>query len=295
MAPAKAIISGGKHGHKNTISASLFAVALGVGISAQQISPAAAGTLDEIRERGTLRVGMSAAYKPFEYVDGQEIVGYDPDIIAIIAEKLGVKAEMIDTNWAGVIASLYADKFDVIISAMTATPERAERVLFTQPYGELTFYFLTSETRTELNKATDFNGTVVAAEGGGAAQTGIEKWVSDGLIAFKDQVYLSNPNEAYLAVKVGRADAAVDGLPGLIFFMQENPGFKVVKGFGPEQVMVMAIRQEDSDLCHAINDVLTEIKADGRLAQIQKKWLGRTMTAGSDLPDYLGAKVCGGE
>jgi polar amino acid transport system substrate-binding protein len=272
------------------LSVTLSCSALGVPVPA-----ADAGTLDEIRERGALWIGMSAAYKPFEYVEDQEIVGYDPDIIRIIAEKLGVKAEMIDTNWAGVIASLYANKFDVIISALTATPERAERVLFTQPYGELTFYFLTRDERTDLNTAADFAGTVVAAEGGGAAQTGIEKWVDDGLITFGDQVYLSNPNEAYLAVKVGRADAAVDGLPGLLFFMQENPGFKVVKGFGPEQVMVMATRKEDTDLCQAINDVITEIKADGRLAQLQEKWLGRKMEAGSELPDYLGVEVCGAQ
>jgi ABC-type amino acid transport substrate-binding protein len=272
-----------------------LAVAFGCFALTSSPTPVSAGALDEIKQRGTLRVGMSAAYKPFEYVEGQDIVGYDPDIIKIIADKLGVTAEMIDTNWAGVIASLYADKFDVIISAMTATPERAERVLFTQPYGELTYYFLTSEKRADLNAAADFKGTVVAAEGGGAAQTGIEKWVADGHITFKDQIYLSNPNEAYLAVKVGRADAAVDGLPGLLFFMQENPGYKVVKGFGPEQVMVMAIRKEDADLCRAINDVLTEIKADGRLSQLQEKWLRRKMVAGSELPDYLGAKVCGGK
>jgi polar amino acid transport system substrate-binding protein len=274
-----------------------LALAIAFGCFTSTLTPpsVSAGALEEIKQRGTLRVGMSAAYKPFEYVEGQEIVGYDPDIIKIIADKLGVKAEMIDTNWAGVIASLYADKFDVIISAMTATPERAEKVLFTQPYGELTYYFLTSEKRTDLNAAPDFKGTVVAAEAGGAAQTGIEKWVADGHITFKDQVYLSNPNEAYLAVKVGRADAAVDGLPGLLFFMKENPGYKVVKGFGPEQVMVMAIPKEDADLCQAINDVITEIKADGRLSQLQEKWLSRKMVAGSELPAYLGVKVCGGK
>jgi polar amino acid transport system substrate-binding protein len=268
------------------------AVVAAAGVAAE---PVAAGTLDEIRERGKLRVGMSAAYRPFEYVEGTEIVGYDPDIIHIIAEKLGVEAELIDTNWAGVIASLYAGSFDIIISAMTATPERAERVLFTQPYGELTFYFMTSESRTDLNEAADFEGTIVAAEGGGAAQTGIEKWVADGHITFADEVYLSNPNEAYLAVTVGRADAAVDGLPGLLVFQQENPGYKLVEGFGPEQVMVMAIRQKDADLCHFVNDVLTEIKADGRLEQIQRKWLAGTMTSPKDLPDYLGVEVCGGQ
>ena len=252
-----------------------------------------AGTLDDIRARGTLRVGMSAAYKPFEFVDGNKIVGLDPDIIAIIAQRLGVNAEMIDTDWSGVIPSLYADKFDIIISALTATPERAARVLFTQPYGEQTFYFLTKSSQTKLNKATDFDGLTVAAEGGGAAQTGVEKWVQEGKIHFKNQVYLSNPNEAYLAVKVGRADAAVDGLPGLMAFMQHNPGYKVVEGFGPKQVMVMAIRQTDTDLCTAVNNVLTEIKSDGQLAAIQKKWFGQTMPMGDAMPDYLGVQPCG--
>lgn len=255
--------------------------------------PAAhADALPGIKERGTLRVGMSAAYKPFEFVEGDQIVGFDPDVIAIIAEKLGVKAEMIDTNWAGVVPSLYADKFDIIISAMTATPERAQRVLFTQPYGEQTFYFLTRED-APATTAKDFEGKTVAAEGGGAAQTGIEQWVADGKINFADQIYLSNPNEAYLAVKVGRADAAVDGLPGLMAFQQTNPGFKLIEGFGPKQVMIMAIRQEDRDLCVAVNEVISEIKADGRLEAIQRKWFDQAMPAGTDLPEYLGTTICG--
>lgn len=251
-----------------------------------------ADALPGIKERGTLRVGMSAAYKPFEFVEGDQIVGFDPDVIAIIAEKLGVKAEMIDTNWAGVVPSLYADKFDIIISAMTATPERAQRVLFTQPYGEQTFYFMTRDSDPAAT-AQDFEGKTVAAEGGGAAQTGIEQWVADGKINFADQIYLSNPNEAYLAVKVGRADAAVDGLPGLMAFQQTNPGFKLIEGFGPKQVMIMAIRQEDRDLCLAVNDVITEIKADGRLEAIQRKWFDQAMPAADELPEYLGATICG--
>src|SRR5690606_25770337 len=141
--------------------------------------------------------------------------------------------------------------------------------------------------------AKDFDGRTVAAEGGGAAQTGIEQWVADGHINFADQVYLSNPNEAYLAVKVGRADAAVDGLPGLMAFQQENPGFKLIEGFGPKQVMVMAIRKEDRDLCLAVNDVISEMKADGALEAIQLKWFGQAMPAESELPEYLGASICG--
>src|SRR5690606_2339006 len=104
---------------------------------------------------------------------------------------------------------------------MTAPPKRAARVRCTQPYGGQTFYFVT-RADDDATTAKDFDGKVIAAEGGGAAQTGIEQWVADGHITFADQVYLSNPNEAYLAVKVGRADAAVDGLPGLMAFQQTN-------------------------------------------------------------------------
>lgn len=276
-----------------TIHFVVVCLAILVTVTAFSASTRAKSTLDEVLERGVLRIGMNAAYKPFEYVEGTEIVGYDPDIIAIIGETLGVDVEMIDTNWAGIVASLYSKQFDVIISAMTATPERAQKVLFTQPYGKLDFYFLTKQERDDLKEAVDFSGCVVAIEGGGAAQTGVERWVEDGLITFEDILQFSNPNEAYLAVKVGRADAAVDGIPGLLYYMANNPGFKVVEGFGPEQVMVMATRLEDVELARALDDVLTQIKKDGRLAEIQKKWLGFEMEVSDELPTYLGVGIAG--
>src|SRR2546428_13489449 len=86
-------------------------------------------TLDEVRRRGVLVVGMNAAYAPFEYIEqGGKIVGFDVDLIQILVKELGVKARLVDTEWAGVIPALYAGKFDVIISAMTITPQRAKRV-----------------------------------------------------------------------------------------------------------------------------------------------------------------------
>ena len=100
-------------------------------------SPAqAADTLAEVKKRGTLIVGMEAAYVPYEFFKDGKIIGYDPDIIDSWAPKLGVKAQMIDTAWNGIIPALYAKKFDVIISAMTITKERAEKVLFSMPYAD---------------------------------------------------------------------------------------------------------------------------------------------------------------
>ncbi|MEJ0017858.1 MAG: transporter substrate-binding domain-containing protein [Acetobacteraceae bacterium] len=80
-----------------------------------------------MKKRGTLIVGMEVAYVPYEFFKDGKIIGYDPDIIEYMVGKLGVKAQLVDTAWNGIIPALYAKKFDVIISAMTITKERPRR------------------------------------------------------------------------------------------------------------------------------------------------------------------------
>src|ERR1700733_11994753 len=108
------------------------------GLNFLPIGAARADTFEDVKKRGTLIVGTEAAYVPYEFVKDGKIIGYDPDIIEIMVKNLGVKADIIDTAWAGIIPSLYANKFDCIISAMTMTKERAEKVLFSMPYAEAT-------------------------------------------------------------------------------------------------------------------------------------------------------------
>ena len=89
---------------------------------------ARADVMDELKKRGTLVVGMEAAYVPYEFFKDGKIIGYDPDIIDHFIPKLGVKVQLVDTAWNGIIPALYAKKFDIIVSAMTITKERAEKV-----------------------------------------------------------------------------------------------------------------------------------------------------------------------
>ena len=93
-------------------------------------------TIAEIKKAGVLRVGVEAAYVPFTFRKDGAIVGYDIDLADLFCKTLGVKPEIIDTAWAGVIPSLYAGKFDIIMSAMSYTAERVKRVGFSIPYAE---------------------------------------------------------------------------------------------------------------------------------------------------------------
>ena len=93
-------------------------------------------TLDGVRRAGKLRIGCEATYPPFTFRDRGEIVGYDVELATAMCRSLGVTPEFIDTQWSGVIPALYAGRFDIIMSSMSYTRARLERVAFSNPYAE---------------------------------------------------------------------------------------------------------------------------------------------------------------
>jgi len=244
--------------------------------------------LDAIRARGTLQVGLTATYRPWDYYEGSKIVGLDPDIISIFAEDLGVQPDLIDTDWAGVIASLNTKKFDTIISALTYTKERGAAISFTQPYGDLKWVFLV-KTSSGFKVPADLEGKTISVEQGGATETLLEQLNQQG---HNYKILSINGLDAtYAALESGRADAVLDALPGVLYFIKSNPSyseFEVDPSLGTSWTSI-GVRKSDSDLCNFLNDELTKIKQDGRLSQIETKWLGAYMNEPAAVPDY---QVC---
>src|SRR5258706_3060237 len=122
-------------------------------------------TLAQIKAAGELKIGCEAAYVPFTYRDAGKIVGYDVELADLFCKTLGVKPNFIDTAWAGVIPSLYAKKFDIIMSSMSYTKERLERVAFTIPYADASqAHLIRSGDAGAINGLTDLNGRVLAVK-----------------------------------------------------------------------------------------------------------------------------------
>src|SRR5580658_4750670 len=141
--------------HRRSFLAGSAAVA-GVGIFSA--GAALADTLEEVKKRGTLTIGTEAAYVPYEFFKDGKIIGYDPDIIEQVVPKIGVKAQLVDTAWNGIIPALYAGKFDCIISAMTITKERAEKVLFSMPYADASNVMFLRADETRFKSGDDMSG-----------------------------------------------------------------------------------------------------------------------------------------
>jgi polar amino acid transport system substrate-binding protein len=262
-------------------------------VSLSAVRPARADTLDEVKKRGTLIVGTEAAYVPYEFFKDGKIIGYDPDIADVIVPKIGVKAEFVDTQWSGIIPALYAKKFDCIVSAMTITKERAEKVLFSMPYADATNMVLLRADENRIKTADDLSGKIVGVQLGSAAAGIIkvfeEKLKAAGKPGFADVKQYEHYPEAYQDLLNKRTDAVVNSRSTMLVVMKDAPGkFKMVAGVSDITAYFgMAFRKEDTALQEFVNTQLAAMKQDGRLGKLQEKWFGATMDTPNTVPETL--------
>jgi polar amino acid transport system substrate-binding protein len=257
------------------------------------VASARADTLDDIKKKGEMVVGMEAAYVPYEFFKDGKIIGYDCDIAQKIADKIGVKVTFIDTDWAGIIPALYAHKFDVIMSGMTMTAERAQKINFSQPYGDASVIILLRANETGIKTAADLSGKTIGTQLGSAPAV-VGKQFEDKLKAagkpgFTEVKLYEHFPEAYLDLTNHRTDAVLNSVSTLNVLMKEQPGkYKTIDGVMDIKAYYgLAFRKDDERLLKIANDVLTEMKTSGELAKLQTQWFGTTMDSPNTIPATL--------
>jgi len=249
-------------------------------------------TLAAIKASGELKIGVEAAYVPFTYRQDGKIVGYDVELAEIFCKTLGVKPNLVDTAWAGVIPSLYAKKFDLIMSAMSYTKERIERVAFSIPYAEASQALLIRAADAGAIKGvSDLNSRVVAIKLGSPGQI-LQERINAGLKAaggsgFKEVRTFDDHPSAYVALAQNRVDTVLNTIPTLAMVLKDAPGrYAMVKGIGADNWAGIAVRKEDPEIVAFLNGELARLKADGTLYQLQEKWFGFRMNLADKIPTY---------
>lgn len=260
--------------------------------AAPRLALAQGVTLAQIKARGELQIGCEAAYVPFTYRDAGKIVGYDVELAEIFCKTLGVKPNFIDTAWAGVIPSLYAKKFDVIMSSMSYTKERLERVAFTIPYAEASQAMLIrAGDAGAIKGVTDLNGRSIAVKLGSPGQILQERIAanlkSGGGAGFKEVRVFDDHPSAYVALAQNRVDAVLNTVPTLAMVLKDAPGkYALVKGIGADNWAGIAARKEDAEIVSFLNTELARLKADGTIYKLQEKWFGFRMTLADKIPAF---------
>lgn len=215
-------------------------------------------TLDEIKESGTINIGVFSDKNPFGYVDENgEYQGYDIYFANRIGEDLGVKVNFVSTEAANRIEYLQTGKVDIILANFTVTPERAEEVDFASPYMNVALGVVSPDSRviTSLDEVGEEEPLIVIS--GTTAETYlIENYPN--LLLQKYDSYATAKN----ALENGNGIAWVNDNTEVIAFALQNEGYTVgIPSLGSQDTIAPAVTKGNTTLLDWLNE---EIKALGR-------------------------------
>ena len=234
----------------------------------------AGGMLAEIKARGKLINGVEAATPPYEFIKDGAIVGFDIDLSRKFAESLGVELEVIDTQWSGVIPSLYSQKFDLIWSAMPITPAREKAVTFSPVYATDRPVFLIRADETAIKSVEDFKGKRLGSQLNSSVAEQSKKLSDEKGLGLDIKLY-DAITSAYLDLQNGNLDIVTTSGDAFSEVDKASPGkFKIVYELPPNLFMAVATRKQDADLSAAVATFINEMKANGELDKLTEKWFG---------------------
>lgn len=211
-------------------------------------------TLDQIKEGGTVIIGVFSDKAPFGYVDDAgEYQGYDVEFANRLVADLGTKVEWVATDPANRVPFLESNKVDIILANFTVTEERAEKVDFSLPYMKVQLGVVSPDSAL-VKSVDDLADKTLIVVKGTTAETFFEQEYPDVKLQKYDQYA-----DAYNALLDGRGDAFSTDNTEVLAWAKENPGFTVgIDALGNEDTIAAAVAKGNDTLLGFIDD---EIKA----------------------------------
>ncbi|MAW87222.1 MAG: amino acid ABC transporter substrate-binding protein [Phyllobacteriaceae bacterium] len=225
--------------------------------------------LEAIKEKGTIRIAMSGAYPPFNFVNEQnEVVGFDPSIGKEIAKRMGLEAEIVTTAWDGIIGGLLANKYDAIVGSMSITEERAKVVDFVGPYYT-TKRAVFTKPDSEVTSVKQLGDVTVGVTLGETH----EEWARNQ--GYTVRTYKGLP-ELLLELQNGRVDVIVNDSIAAILAMKKNGyEYRMLDDLETDVIGAgIAIRQGNPELKAAMQKALDSMMDDGTYLEIAEEWVG---------------------
>lgn len=231
---------------------------------------ATAASLAEIKSAGAIRIGTEGTYAPFTYHEASgDLVGFDVEIGRAIAAKLGVKADFIEGKWDGLIAGIDANRYDLVINQVSITPERQAKYDFSAPYIVSKAVVLVRNDDDSIKGFADLKGKKSAQSltsnfGKLAVSNGAELVATDGF------------NQSVELVLSRRADATINDSLSYLDFKKHKPDapLKIAATQESADSAGVLLAKGQPELLAAVNQALTDIKADGTYLKIADKYFG---------------------
>jgi len=218
-------------------------------------------------ENPILYIGTNAEFPPFEYLEANELKGFDIDIIKALAKEIGQEINIKNYNWEGLLPALQSQKIDLIIAGMTKTPDRTKIVSFTDSYyTSKEQMILIQDTTIDILSMNDLINKKVGVVLG---------FTGDMIISDINSIFVERFNNAFqaiMALKTGKVHAVVLDFELAQNYARTIEEIQLIAGNGTQEEYAIALRNEDIVLIESLNKALITIKENGIYNEIYNKY-----------------------
>lgn len=232
-------------------------------------------TPDSSASSDTLIMATNANFPPYEYKDGDKIVGIDAEVAQLIADKLGKKLVIEDVEFGSIIAGVQTGKFDMGMAGMTVTPDREKSVNFTDSYA--------TGIQSVIVTADSAIKSLDDLKGDGSMKFGVQQDTTGDIYASDTEenggygednvVRYKNGADAVQALKAGKIDAVIIDNEPAKSFVEANDGLKILDGAWVEEHYAICVSKDNTALLNDVNSALKELIADGSVQKVVDKYI----------------------
>lgn len=229
--------------------------------------------VEEIIDRGVLKVGTTGDYKPFTYLNNGTYEGYDIEVAKLLAKELGVEVEFVPTTWKTLLPDLAEGKYDVAMGGITRTVKRQVEAQMSDPY--LVFgkcYLVRKGEKGKYNSVEAVNKPEVKV---GVNIGGTNEMFADEHLPNATIIRYKNNLDVPVAVEKGEVDVMITETPEAVVYEKNNPKLEGSLAYTPltKSQMGYVVAKEDSHLLDTVNFILEELEVRGTIEELQNKYL----------------------
>ncbi|MGI6336968.1 MAG: transporter substrate-binding domain-containing protein [Eubacteriales bacterium] len=224
------------------------------------------------KEAKTLTMGTNAAFPPYEYYEGDKIVGIDAEIAAEIAKKLGRTLVIEDMEFGSIITAVQGGKIDMGMAGMTVNETRLQSVNFSTTYATGIQVVIVKED-SDIETIDDLMGKKIGVQESTTGDIYASATPEDGGFGEENVERYNKGTEAVLALTQGKVDAVIIDNEPAKAFVKANEGLMILETEYAVEDYAIAIRKENTELLQQVDKALKELIADGTVKAIVDKYI----------------------
>lgn len=221
---------------------------------------------------GTLTMATNAEFPPYEYKDGETIIGIDAEVAKLIADKLGLKLEIADVDFDSIIPGVQTGKYDMGMAGMTVTDERKQKVNFSDSYAKGIQVVIVKEG-SDIKSKDDLEGKKIGTQQGTTGYIYASDTPENGGYGEENVIGYASGAVAVEALKSGKVDCVIIDNEPAKAYIAANSGLKILDTEFTNEDYAICFSKKNPELQKKVNDALNELKASGEFQKVVDKYI----------------------